>query len=84
MVGSIKTVLGHSEGTAGIAAILKASLALQQASVPPNLLLENLNPRIKPFTTQLRVPTSLTPWPAVEAGHPRRASVNSFGFGGSK
>lgn len=84
LVGSIKTVLGHSEGTAGVAAILKASLALQHAMVPPNLLLKNLNPRIKPFAAHLRVPTSLAPWPAVEAGQPRRASVNSFGFGGLK
>lgn len=83
VVGSIKTVLGHSEGTAGIAAILKASLALQKSTIVPNLLLESLNPRIKPFSGQLRVATSCTPWPAVQAGQPRRASVNSFGFGGT-
>lgn len=76
LVGSIKTVLGHSEGTAGIAAILKASLALQHSTIPPNLLLENLNPRIKQFNAQLHVPTALAPWPAVEPGQPRRASVN--------
>lgn len=75
-VGSIKTVLGHSEGTAGIAAIIKASLALQHSAIPPNLLLKSLNPRIKPFSTKLRVPESLISWPAVEAGQPRRASVN--------
>lgn len=76
LVGSIKTVLGHSEGTAGIAAIMKASLALQQSAIPPNMLLTNLNPRIKPFSEKLRVPKSLVPWPAVGAGQPRRASVN--------
>lgn len=76
LVGSIKTVLGHSEGTAGIAAILKASLALQQSAIPPNMLLTSLNPRIKPFSEKLRVPESLVPWPPVEAGQPRRASVN--------
>lgn len=76
LVGSIKTVLGHSEGTAGIAAILKTSLALQQSAIPPNMLLTNLNPRIKPFSEKLRVPECLVPWPAVESGQPRRASVN--------
>ncbi|KAI1181372.1 thiolase-like protein [Nemania serpens] len=35
-VGSIKTVLGHTEGSAGIAAILKTSLALQNSTIPPN------------------------------------------------
>lgn len=31
LVGSIKTVIGHTEGTAGLAAIVKASLAVQAA-----------------------------------------------------
>ncbi|RYP25133.1 hypothetical protein DL765_000014 [Monosporascus sp. GIB2] len=82
-VGSIKTVIGHTEGTAGLAGLLKASLALQNAMIPPNLLFNRLNPRIEPFYDNLRVPTSLMPWPAVARGSPRRVSVNSFGFGGT-
>ncbi|TQN66795.1 Lovastatin nonaketide synthase mokA [Colletotrichum shisoi] len=82
-VGSIKTVVGHTEGTAGIAGLLKCSLAVQNGVVPPNLLLEKLNPRVEPFCEHLRVPKEATPWPAVADGQPRRASVNSFGFGGT-
>ncbi|TLD06378.1 uncharacterized protein PgNI_08287, partial [Pyricularia grisea] len=82
-VGSIKTVIGHTEGTAGIAGLLKCSLAVQNGIVPPNMLLETLNPRVKPFTKHLRVPKEAITWPAVEEGQPRRASVNSFGFGGT-
>ncbi|TLS27255.1 hypothetical protein PpBr36_04254 [Pyricularia pennisetigena] len=82
-VGSIKTVIGHTEGTAGIAGLLKCSLAVQNGIVPPNMLLENLSPRVEPFTKHLRVPQQATPWPAVAEGQPRRASVNSFGFGGT-
>ncbi|KAI5865338.1 putative polyketide synthase [Durotheca rogersii] len=81
-VGSIKTVLGHTEGTAGVAAILKASLALQHGVVPPNLLFEKLSDRVAPFYKNLEIPTASRAWPAVE-GAPRRASVNSFGFGGA-
>ncbi|KAI1772793.1 amino acid adenylation domain-containing protein [Hypoxylon cercidicola] len=80
-VGSIKTIIGHTEGTAGLAALLKASLAVQNSVIPPNLLLNRLNPKIAPFYTNLRVPTSATPWPTVTGV--RRASVNSFGFGGT-
>ncbi|KAI1506098.1 AMP-binding enzyme [Biscogniauxia marginata] len=83
LVGSIKTVLGHTEGTAGIAGILKATLALQHSVVPPNLLFKVMNPRIEPFRSKLQIPTSSVPWPPVKAGDPRRASVNSFGFGGT-
>ncbi|KAI0106406.1 hypothetical protein GGR51DRAFT_517601 [Nemania sp. FL0031] len=82
-VGSIKTVVGHTEGTAGLAGVLKASLALQNSIIPPNILFRCLNPRIEPFYDNLRIPVSLTPWPTVPGGNPRRASVNSFGFGGA-
>ncbi|RYP91126.1 hypothetical protein DL770_002749 [Monosporascus sp. CRB-9-2] len=81
LVGSIKTVIGHTEGTAGLAGLLKVSLALQNKTVPPNLLFNRLNPRIQPFYSNLRIPTSVTDWPPTLG--PRRASVNSFGFGGT-
>ncbi|POR35115.1 Polyketide synthase [Tolypocladium paradoxum] len=83
MVGSIKTIIGHTEGTAGLAGVLKASLAVQHGQIPANLHFNKLNPEIQPFYNNLRVPTETTPWPAVPKGSPRRVSVNSFGFGGT-
>ncbi|KAH6658993.1 putative polyketide synthase [Truncatella angustata] len=82
-VGSIKTVLGHTEGTAGVAAILKASLALQNSIIPPNLLFDNLSPAVEPFYKNVEILRALKRWPKVHQGQPRRASVNSFGFGGA-
>ncbi|OKL59687.1 hypothetical protein UA08_05018 [Talaromyces atroroseus] len=82
-VGSIKTIIGHTEGTAGLAGVIKASLAIQNGVIPPNMLLERLNPDIEPYYDHLRVPTSALPWPKLPKGVPRRASVNSFGFGGT-
>ncbi|TGJ84019.1 hypothetical protein E0Z10_g4733 [Xylaria hypoxylon] len=82
-VGSIKTVIGHTESTAGLAGLLKASLLLQHATISPNLHFSQLNPRIEPFYNKLLVPTSLIPWPSLAKGGRRRASVNSFGFGGT-
>ncbi|KAI4716245.1 hypothetical protein E4T48_07540 [Aureobasidium sp. EXF-10727] len=82
-VGSIKTVVGHTEGTAGVAGLLKASLAIQNKTIPPNMLFETLNPDLKTYTQNLRVPTKALPWPELAHGTPRRASVNSFGFGGT-
>lgn len=83
MVGSIKTVIGHTEGTAGVAGVLKASLAVQHGQIPANLHFNKLNPKIRPYYTNLRIPTETIPWPAVPQGSPRRVSVNSFGFGGT-
>ncbi|THC92302.1 hypothetical protein EYZ11_008222 [Aspergillus tanneri] len=81
-VGSIKTIIGHTEGTAGLAGLLKASLALQHAQIPPNMHFHLLNPDIEPYWSRLQIPTTLQPWPKQES-LVRRASVNSFGFGGT-
>ncbi|PWY76064.1 putative hybrid NRPS/PKS enzyme [Aspergillus sclerotioniger CBS 115572] len=82
-VGSIKTVIGHTEGTAGLAGLLKASLALQHGVIPPNLLFERLAPSVRPFYQNLEIATKSQPWPSTNHNAPRRASVNSFGFGGA-
>jgi hypothetical protein len=75
-VGSVKTVIGHSESVAGLAALVKTSLALQNSIIPPNLLLQELNPNVRPFYKNLEVPRTATAWPSVPDGSPRRASVN--------
>ncbi|KAI8627214.1 beta-ketoacyl synthase domain-containing protein [Xylariaceae sp. FL1651] len=83
-VGSIKTVIGHTEGTAGIAGLIKASLAIQHRAIPPNLLFEKLSPRVAPFYQNLHIVTRAPqPWPKLAPGMPMRVSVNSFGFGGT-
>ncbi|KAI1279073.1 hybrid PKS-NRPS PsoA [Xylaria sp. FL0933] len=82
-VGSIKSVIGHTEGTAGLASLIKASKAVQYGMIPPNLHFNHLNPAIAPYYRNLEVPTTLKQWPKLPSGAPRRASVNSFGFGGT-
>ncbi|KAI0411933.1 hypothetical protein F5X98DRAFT_383165 [Xylaria grammica] len=82
-VGSVKTVIGHLEGSAGLAGLLKCSASIQNGSLAPNLLFDRLNPDIEPFYHGLEVVTKSTPWPKLPEGAPRRVSVNSFGFGGS-
>lgn len=82
-VGSIKTVVGHTEGTAGLAGIIKASLCIQRGIIPPNLHFDSLNPQLEPFSSRLEVPTEPLPWPKLAPGVARRVSVNSFGFGGT-
>lgn len=82
-VGSIKTVLGHTEGSAGIAGVLKASLAVQHGRIPPNLSFNNLSHRVEPFYKDVRILQVASAWPSLADGQPRRASVNSFGIGGT-
>ncbi|KAL1976855.1 hypothetical protein VTN31DRAFT_3137 [Thermomyces dupontii] len=80
-VGSVKTVIGHLEGCAGLAGLLKAAEAIRRAEIPPNMHFTEMNPEIVPFAQHLRVPTKTLPWPGQTKI--RRASVNSFGFGGT-
>ncbi|KAG8160939.1 hypothetical protein KVR01_009203 [Diaporthe batatas] len=82
-VGSIKTVVGHLEGCAGLAGVIKVVLAMNYDTIPPNQHLKSLNPKVQPYSLVLKAPTKATPWPARRAGQPKRASVNSFGFGGT-
>lgn len=78
LVGSAKTVIGHTEGTAGLAGVLKASLALQKSIIPPNLLFRRLNPRVAPFYGNLQIPTNAVPWPTLPDKCSRRASINRY------
>ncbi|EXK25963.1 hypothetical protein FOXG_11892 [Fusarium oxysporum f. sp. lycopersici 4287] len=82
-VGSVKTLIGHLEGSAGLAGVLKTSQALQHGQIPANLHFKTLNPKIEPFYANLQVPTETQPWPVLPNSWTRRASVNSFGFGGT-
>ncbi|WP_169332753.1 type I polyketide synthase, partial [Nocardia araoensis] len=79
-VGSVKTNIGHLEGAAGIAGLIKTALCLRHAQLAPSLNFRNLNPRIPLDELGLRVQTSTQPWTGDAR---RRAGVSSFGMGGT-
>jgi len=81
LIGSIKPNLGHTEGASAIASIMKVVLSLEAGQVPPTYGIKNLNPSIDFKKAKVEVVRDSTvPWPE---GKLRRASVNSFGFGGA-
>ncbi|MEU4573594.1 beta-ketoacyl synthase N-terminal-like domain-containing protein [Nonomuraea sp. NPDC023979] len=80
LIGSVKSNIGHLEGAAGIAGIIKAVLALHRGEIPPTVL-TTPNPAIDWESSGLSVVTERTAWP--ESDHPRRAGVSSFGYGGT-
>jgi hybrid polyketide synthase/nonribosomal peptide synthetase ACE1 len=79
-VGSIKTIIGHTEGTAGIVGLIKASMCMQNNSLPPNMLFNEPSSRVAPYYTDL---TKEQPWPPLKFGQRKPVSVKSFGFGGT-
>lgn len=80
-IGSVKTNIGHLDTAAGVASLIKASLALKHRQIPPSLGYEKPNPAIDFETSPFRVADRLSDW--VPHKGPRRAGVNSLGVGGT-
>ncbi|RFN43250.1 putative polyketide synthase [Fusarium flagelliforme] len=80
VVGSIKPNIGHLEGAAGVAGLIKGVLTLEHAKIPPNINFDKANPDIDFETWKVKVPTKMLDWPLPGL---RRVSVNCFGFGGT-
>ncbi|KAK8054299.1 hypothetical protein PG996_013600 [Apiospora saccharicola] len=80
LIGSIKSNMGHSEPSSGIAGVMKAVLAIEQGVIPPTVGIQTLNPDVDLKEGRLKIVTESVPWPDLDV---RRASINSFGYGGS-
>lgn len=81
LIGSIKPSLGHSESSSGLAGVMKAVLAIEHGQIPATIGLVNPNPNIDFNGAKVKVVTEMTPWPSSKPI--RRASINSFGYGGA-
>lgn len=84
-IGSVKTNVGHLEAAAGIAALLKVVLTLQQQTIPPHLHFDVPNPHIPWATLPVTVPTTAVPWQHTntQPTKHRLAGVSSFGISGT-
>ncbi|EMD28679.1 modular polyketide synthase [Amycolatopsis azurea DSM 43854] len=79
VLGSVKSQIGHTKCAAGLAGLIKASLALHTAVKPPTLHLTKPNPAWDPATSPFAFHTEARPWAEDE----RVAGVSAFGFGGT-
>jgi phthiocerol/phenolphthiocerol synthesis type-I polyketide synthase C len=79
-IGSVKSNFGHTEGAAGIAGLIKASLCLHRGTLVPSLHCDRANPEIPWRELGLLVQRDLEPWPAGMAAY---AGVSSFGLAGT-
>jgi acyl transferase domain-containing protein/NAD(P)H-dependent flavin oxidoreductase YrpB (nitropropane dioxygenase family)/NAD(P)-dependent dehydrogenase (short-subunit alcohol dehydrogenase family) len=80
-VGSVKSMIGHTKCAAGIAGLIKTTLALHHRVLPPTLV-ETPNPKADFEEGVLYLNTEPRPW-VHGALHPRYAGVSAFGFGGT-
>ncbi|HEV2639003.1 MAG TPA: SDR family NAD(P)-dependent oxidoreductase [Actinocrinis sp.] len=80
-VGSVKTNIGHLEGAAGIAGLVKVALSIHHRELPASLNFQTPNPAIDLTALRLAVQSSTGPWPRPDA--PLIAGISSFGMGGT-
>jgi amino acid adenylation domain-containing protein len=81
VVGSVKSNIGHLEGAAGVAALIKTALCLHHGEIPPHQHFKNPNPHMDWQNLPIEIPVRSTPWPAGQAA--AMAGVSSFGFSGT-
>jgi len=81
MIGSVKANIGHLEGGAGIAGLIKVALSMSRRLVPPHLMHGEPSPRIPFGELRLSLPQKLMPWPSED--EPATAGVSAFGWGGT-
>ena len=78
VIGSVKSMIGHTMPAAGVAGVIKAALAVYHGILPPTLHCES--PHELLGKTRFRVLQKHEPWQ--DASGKRIAAVNAFGFGG--
>ncbi|QNP67904.1 amino acid adenylation domain-containing protein (plasmid) [Streptomyces genisteinicus] len=79
-LGSVKTNIGHTDTTAGVAGLIKTVLSLHHRELVPTLHFKRPNPDMDLDPDLFYVNTETKEW---VADGPRRAGVSSFGIGGT-
>lgn len=81
-IGSVKTLIGHTKASAGVAGLAKAAMALYHKVLPPHANVSKPNPKIADPNSPLFLMREPQPWIS-RPDAARRAGVSAFGFGGT-
>jgi acyl transferase domain-containing protein/NAD(P)-dependent dehydrogenase (short-subunit alcohol dehydrogenase family)/acyl carrier protein len=81
-IGSVKSNIGHTLETAGLAGLLKVVLAMKRGVIPASINVRELNRDVDWDRLPFEVVREPIAWPAAAPNTPRRAAVNAFGIGG--
>ncbi len=82
VIGSIKANIGHLDAAAGVAGLIKTTLALKHKQIPPSINFNEANPELQIKESPFYINTELKEWKS-KNNKPRIAGVSSFGIGGT-
>ncbi|CAF4515309.1 unnamed protein product, partial [Rotaria sp. Silwood2] len=87
LIGSVKSNIGHTEGAAGLASLIKSIMCIKHRAIPPNMHFKAYNPKIEADRFNLHVVQTMTAFLPLkidgENEHPVAIGINSFGIGGN-
>ena len=81
-VGSVKSQIGHLKAVSWHRWLDQDHAGIEGGDAPPSAGFQTPNPNVAWEDNPFYVPTSARPWPSPR-GHPRRAGISAFGFGGT-
>ena len=87
IIGSVKSNIGHTEGAAGVASLIKVAMCMTHRAIPPNMHFKAFNPKIEAERFNLHVVQNVLPFPVISRDNendlPIAIAINSFGLGGN-